>query len=232
MGFSQGISGLSAAAANLDVIGNNIANSGTVGFKSGAATFQDVYAGSRVGLGVAVSGIVQNFTQGSVQTSSRPLDVAIVNGDGFFRLASPSGEVMYSRNGQFDQDADGFIVNAGGLRLTGYQLSANGTVAGGTPGPLQLPTAAMAPKATQSIVSQYNLDSRLPVPAATPFDANNSATYSYSNPVKVYDSLGNSHEVATFFVKTGPNAWSVYATADGYPLNATGGMIAAPTPAG
>ena len=79
MGFSQGISGLSAAAANLDVIGNNIANSNTVGFKSGAATFQDVYAGSRVGLGVAVSGIVQNFTQGSVQTSSRPLDVAILN---------------------------------------------------------------------------------------------------------------------------------------------------------
>jgi flagellar hook protein FlgE len=232
MGFAQGVSGLNASASNLDVIGNNIANSGTVGFKSGNTLFSDVYAGSRVGLGTRVAAVVQNFSAGAVQSSTRGLDVAIVNGDGFFRLASPSGEVMYSRNGQFDQDADGFIVNAGGLRLTGYQLSANGTVAGGTPGPLQLPTGAMAPNATQSIVSQYNLDSRLPVPAAAPFDANNSATYSYSNPVKVYDSLGNSHEIATFFVKTGPNAWSVYATADGYPLNATGGMIAAPTPAG
>lgn len=232
MGFAQGVSGLNASASNLDVIGNNIANSGTVGFKSGNTLFSDVYAGSRVGLGTRVAAVVQNFSAGAVQSSTRGLDVAIVNGDGFFRMASPSGEIMYSRNGQFDQDADGFIVNAGGLRLTGYQLSANGTVAGGTPGPLQLPTAAMAPNATQSIVSQYNLDSRLPVPAAAPFDANNSATYSYSNPVKVYDSLGNSHEIATFFVKTGPNAWSVYATADGYPLDAAGAMLAAPTPAG
>ena len=101
MSFSQGISGLNVAAANLDVIGNNIANSGTVGYKSAAATFQDVYAGSRIGLGASVSGVVQNFTQGVTQTSSRPLDVAIQNGDGFFRLSSPSGEVAYSRNGQF-----------------------------------------------------------------------------------------------------------------------------------
>ena len=86
MAFSQGISGLGVAAANLDVIGNNIANSGTVGYKSAAATFQDVYAGSRVGLGASVSGVVQNFTQGVTQTSSRPLDVAILNGDGFYRL--------------------------------------------------------------------------------------------------------------------------------------------------
>ena len=122
MGFAQGVSGLNASASNLDVIGNNIANSGTVGFKSGNTLFSDVYAGSRVGLGTRVAAVVQNFSAGAVQSSTRGLDVAIVNGDGFFRMASPSGEVMYSRNGQFDQDADGFIVNAGGLRLTGYQL--------------------------------------------------------------------------------------------------------------
>ncbi len=232
MGFAQGVSGLNAAAANLDVIGNNIANSGTIGFKSGSVQFSDVYAGSRAGLGTQVAGIFQNFSSGAVQSSTRALDVAIVDGDGFFRLASPGGEVAYSRNGQFDIDKDGFIVNAGGLRLTGYQVAANGTVAGGAPTALQLPTGAMPPAATQAITAQYNIDSRPASPSVTPFDANNSASYNYSNTVTVFDSLGNSHELSTFFVKTGVNAWDTYATADGYPLTAAGAMVAPPTAAG
>lgn len=230
MGFAQGVSGLNASAANLDVIGNNIANSGTVGFKSGSVLFSDVYAGSRVGLGTQVAGVSQNFTSGAVQTSSRGLDVAIVNGDGFFRLASPGGEVAYSRNGQFDKDKDGYIVNAAGMRLTGYAVAANGSIAGGSPSALQLPTGAMAPNATQNISAQFNIDSRSTVPVKTPFDPNDSATYNYANAVTVYDSLGNSHEVSTFFVKTGPNAWQVYATADGKPLDATGAIDATVPP--
>ncbi len=151
MGFAQGVSGINAAANNLDVIGNNIANSSTVGFKSGGVQFADVYAGSKVGLGTSVASVTQNFNQGSVQTSSRALDVAIVDGSGFFRVSSPGGEVAYTRNGQFDRDKDGFIVNAGGMRLTGYQVGANGAVAGGMPGPLQIPTTEMAPKPTSNI---------------------------------------------------------------------------------
>ena len=232
MGFSQGVSGLNASAANLDVIGNNIANSGTIGFKSGNVRFSDVYAGSKTGLGAAVSGVAQNFNAGAVQTSTRTLDVAIVDGEGFFRMASPGGEISYGRNGQFDLDKDGFVVNASGLRLTGYQVAANGTVAGGSPTALQLPTGAMPPGATQAITSQFNIDSRQAIPATTPFNANNSASYNYSNTVTVFDSLGNSHELSTFFVKTGVNAWSAYATADGYPLTATGAMVAPPTAAG
>ncbi len=232
MGFAQGVSGLNAAASNLDVIGNNIANSGTVGFKSGSVQFSDVYAGSRAGLGTQVAGVFQNFSSGAVQSSTRALDVAIVDGEGFFRLASPGGEIAYSRNGQFDVDKDGYIVNSSGLRLTGFQVAANGTIAGGSPTALQLPTGAMPPAATQSITAQFNIDSREAIPATTPFDANNSASYNYSNTVTVFDSLGNSHELSTFFVKTGVNAWASYATADGYPLTATGAMVAPPTAAG
>jgi len=232
MGFSQGVSGLNASAANLDVIGNNIANSGTIGFKSGNVQFSDVYAGSKTGLGAAVSGVAQNFNAGAVQTSTRALDVAIVDGEGFFRMASPGGEISYGRNGQFDLDKDGYVVNASGLRLTGYQVAANGTVAGGSPTALQLPTGAMPPSATQKIAAQFNIDSREKVPTAAPFDANNSATYNYSNTVTVFDSLGNSHELSTFFVKTAVNSWNAYATADGYPLTATGAMVAPPTAAG
>jgi flagellar hook protein FlgE len=220
MSFSQGISGLAAAAANLDVIGNNIANSNTVGFKSAAATFQDVYAGSRIGLGASVSGVVQNFTQGVTQTSSRPLDVAILNGDGFYRLSSPSGEVMYSRNGQFTKDENGYLVN-GGLRLTGYGVSATGTIEGGTPQPIRIPTNAMDPKATTGVQAQFNLDSRNTTPTKVPVNIADSDTFNYSNALgPVFDSLGNPHELNVYFVKTGANAWSVYGSADGAALNA------------
>ena len=235
MSFAQGVSGLSSSAANLDVIGNNIANSGTIGFKSGSAQFADVYAGSQAGLGTKVSGVVQNFTQGAVQSSTRPLDVAITNGDGFFRLASPGGQFAYSRNGQFNVDKDGFLVNAAGLQLTGFPVGANGVIAGGSPTALQFPTAAMAPKPTDAITAQFNLDSRSVVPTKTPFDAKNPATYNYSNAVNIYDSQGNSHELATFFAKDpapATNSWSVYATADGQALtSAGGGTLTNPPPA-
>ncbi|NMM10084.1 MAG: flagellar hook protein FlgE [Polaromonas sp.] len=232
MGFAQGVSGLNSSASNLDVIGNNIANSGTIGFKAGSVQFSDVYAGSRVGLGTQVSGVSQNFTAGAVQSSTRALDVAIVNGDGFFRLASPGGEVAYSRNGQFNMDKNGYIVNSAGLQLTGYKVGANGAVAGGSPAALQLPTTAMAPNATQNIAAQFNIDSRSTVPTASPFNANDSATYNYANAVTIFDSLGNSHELSTFFVKTAANTWNVYATADGNPLTSTGAMTVPPAAAG
>ncbi|MEM4989920.1 flagellar hook protein FlgE [Collimonas sp. H4R21] len=215
MGFQQGVSGLNASSSNLDVIGNNVANSGTVGFKAGSVLFADVYAGSRVGLGTQVAGVSQNFTQGAVQTSTRALDVAITNGDGFFRLASPSGEVSYSRNGQFTIDKDNYIVNSGGLRVTGYQVGANGSIAGGTPAALQLPAAAMTPNATTKINAQYNIDSRSTVPITAPFNATDSTSFNYQNAVTGYDSLGNPHEITNFFVKTAANAWDVYQTVDG-----------------
>jgi flagellar hook protein FlgE len=222
MGFAQGVSGLNAAASNLDVIGNNIANSSTVGYKSGGVLFSDVYAGSKIGLGTTVSGISQNFNQGSVQTSSRELDVAIVDGTGFFRMTSASGEVAYTRNGQFNKDKDGFVVNASGLRLTGYQVGANGALAGGMPTALQIPTTEMMPRASTAVTAQFNLDARAKAPTLA-FDPTDSNTYNYANAVTVYDSLGNPHEFATFFVKLpsppapapAVNQWEVYGTLDG-----------------
>ncbi|AIY40275.1 Flagellar hook protein FlgE [Collimonas arenae] len=232
MGFQQGVSGLNASSSNLDVIGNNVANSGTVGFKAGSVLFADVYAGSRVGLGTQVAGVSQNFTQGAVQTSTRALDVAITNGDGFFRLASPSGEVSYSRNGQFNIDKDNYIINSGGLRLTGYQVGANGSIAGGTPAALQLPATAMAPNATAKINAQYNLDSRSTIPVTTTFSSTDSTSFNYQNAVTGYDSLGNPHEITSFFVKTAANAWDVYQTVDGGASSKVGGLTFDPAGTG
>ena len=235
MSFSQGLSGLNASASNLDVIGNNIANAGTMGFKSGSVQFSDVFTGSQIGLGAKVASVTQNFNAGAVQTSARALDVAIVEGDGFFRMTSPGGEIAYSRNGQFNKDKEGYIVNAAGLQLTGHQVDAAG-VAGVGLEALRLPSTAMLAKATGEIKAQLNLDARGTIPA-TAFDANNSATYNYSNSVKVYDSLGNPHELATFFVKTNPIApstsspWAVYATADGVAVQGPAATLAASTAA-
>ncbi|MFA7475347.1 MAG: flagellar hook-basal body complex protein, partial [Castellaniella sp.] len=120
MGFGQGLSGLNAASQNLDVIGNNIANSGTVGFKSGSATFADVYASSRVGLGVQVASINQRFTTGIVSTSGNQFDMAIDGAKGLFVVTQPNGATLYTRNGQFLADKDHKIVNAQGQQLMGY----------------------------------------------------------------------------------------------------------------
>jgi flagellar hook protein FlgE len=173
-----------------------------------------------------VSTISQNFNAGSIQTSSKPLDMAIVGGDGFFRTTSESGEIAFTRNGQFNADKEGFIVNAGGSRLTGFAVDATGGISGGAPKALVIPTAAIAPNPTSAVTAQFNIDSRSAVinATATPFNANNSSSYNYSNSLTVFDSLGNSHEISTFFVKTdsATSAWNVYVTADGYPLNSDG----------
>lgn len=122
MSFSQGLSGLNASSQALDVVGNNIANSQTVGFKSGSVAFADVFAGSQVGMGVQVAGVNQNFSDGVLGAGSSALDMGI-QGNGFFRMVTEAGRVFYSRNGQFQTDESGYVVNNQGMRLTGYMAT-------------------------------------------------------------------------------------------------------------
>src|SRR4051812_26510249 len=196
MSFQQGLSGLNGAAKSLDVIGNNIANASTVGFKGSQAQFADVYANSLNGAGGAVAGIgtkvgaiAQQFTQGNIESSGNPLDVAI-NGGGFFRM-SVNGAIQYSRNGQFTVDKAGYIVNAQGAKLTGYPLTPGGQVLPGAATPLQIDTSDLKPTATTFVNTQMNLDSGTPLPKTTPFDANNRDSFNWQTPVDVVDSVGN-----------------------------------------
>ena len=219
MSFQQGLSGLNGAAKSLDVIGNNIANASTVGFKSATAQFADVYANSLVGgtgttagIGVSTAAIAQQFTQGTVETTNNPLDIAI-NGGGFFRVES-NGVTEYSRNGQFTLDKNGFMENAQGAKLTGYGVSSAGTILAGTPSPIQINTADIAPLATTTVSTQMNLNSGDTVKTAA-FDANDASTYDKQVPIDVFDSLGNSHVLSTYYVKTDAGAWNVYQSMDG-----------------
>lgn len=162
MGFGQGLSGLKAASQNLDVIGNNIANSATVGFKASTIAFADVYATSRVGLGVQVASVDQRFTTGNLSITGNQFDMAIDGDKGFFRLVDSSGQVMYSRNGQFHADKNHNIVNAQGQQLTGYMATSTGTISGEL-GVVKVPVGNVDPKATSEIDLRANFDSRSPV---------------------------------------------------------------------
>lgn len=213
MSFSQGLSGLSAASQALDVVGNNIANSQTVGFKSGSIAFADVFAGSQVGMGVQVSGVNQDFSDGVLSQGSSALDMGI-QGNGFFRMVDDAGRIYYSRNGQFKQDADGFIINNQGMKLSGYQATGTPpTIQQGSPlGPIQIPTGQMPARASDAGEMSGNLSSGTDAidQAEHPFDPADNKTYSHVSPVEAYDSLGNKHTVNVYYVKTGDNQWKVY----------------------
>ncbi|MFL6630891.1 MAG: flagellar hook protein FlgE, partial [Massilia sp.] len=223
MSFQQGLSGLNGAAKALDVIGNNIANSSTVGFKGSQTEFADVYARSlngagatQAGIGVSVAAIAQQFTQGNIETTANPLDIAI-NGGGFFRTEI-GGAVQYTRNGQFSLDKNGYVVTPQGANVTGYGVAANGQILASTPSPVKISTADMKPVSTTKVDTSINLDSRETVPTNFPFNANDATTYNKQVPVSVYDTLGNEHTMSMFYVKTGSGTWDVYAGADGTEL--------------
>lgn len=234
MSFQQGLSGLNAASKALDVIGNNIANSATVGFKAAAPHFSDVFAASlsgggasQVGIGSTMSAVQQQFTQGNITTTNNPLDISI-NGGGFFRM-SENGVVTFSRNGQFHLNNQGYVVNDKEQRLTGYPVDANGNVVPSTPIELQLSAAQIPPRATSDplsgdIEAVLNLDSRDTNPAVAPFDFANPQTYNYSTGLSVYDTLGVSHTLTTYYVRTGPGAWTINATLDGATPQAVGNL--------
>ncbi|OTA17383.1 flagellar hook protein [Xenorhabdus vietnamensis] len=213
MSFSQAVSGLNAAASNLDVIGNNIANSATFGFKSSSAAFADIFSGSEVGLGVKVSGMLQNFKDGSTTKTNRQLDMAITQG-GFFRMQDTNGDIFYSRNGQFQMDKERNLINMQNMKLTGYP-AVNGEIQqGGAVEPLSIPQDILSAKATTKAELKATLNSMHSAidPLKTAFDPNNPASFSYSTTLPVFDSLGNQHDLNIFFVKRDDkNKWEFYA---------------------
>lgn len=228
MSFQQGLSGLNAASKQLEVIGNNVSNANTVGFKQSRAEFADVFAnsltgsgGTQIGIGTTLATVAQQFTQGNITATNNSLDIAI-NGNGFFRMSS-NGAITYTRNGQFQLDKFGYIVDSANKRLTGYAADTSGNILSGSAVDLQINTADIQPVATTEIEGTINLDSRNNPMAATPvFDPADPTTYNNSTAVTVYDSLGNSHTLQNFFRKTAANTWDVFTTVDGVRTPATG----------
>ncbi|EPL6455169.1 MULTISPECIES: flagellar hook protein FlgE [Providencia] len=217
MSFSQAVSGLNAASAGLDSIGNNIANSATNGFKGATTSFADMFAGSGVGLGVNVAAVTQNFKDGPITRTDRPTDVAI-SGSGFFRVQDKNGDTYYSRDGQFLRDKSGNLVNNQGMVVTGYPASVdekgNITIqSGGVPEALNIPTDMMDAKKSELAKLTINLNSEDKIKDKA-FDIDkpdDSSTYNFSTTMTAYDSQGNTHEISVYFVKNADNQWTAYA---------------------
>ncbi len=235
MSFQQGLSGLNASSKNLEVIGNNVANANTIGAKTSRAEFADMYASAlngagttTIGIGVNLSAVTQQFTQGNITTTENPLDLAI-NGNGFFEVTNGT-QTLYTRNGQFQANKDGYIVNNGGMQLMGYPANDQGVIQPGAARALQLPTGGVDPNVTTEINVEMNLDARLAttLPATGPqVDFNNAATYNNATSISVFDAKGQDVAVTYYFQKSGTDTWNVYATANGVTL---AGTAAAPLP--
>ncbi|MCE9665019.1 flagellar hook protein FlgE [Halomonas sp. M5N1S17] len=232
MSFSQALSGLNSQAQKLGTIGNNIANSQTVGFKGSNVQFSDVFAGSKVGLGTRVSSVLQNFNEGNVESTNRNLDLAIA-GDGFFRFQDPSGEVVYSRNGQLTMTSQGDLVNAQGAQIMGYGLNAAGQVqVGGQPVPLNVSAEELDASATTRVGTTFNLDARKVIgEERSTVEATDSTgnpamiDYHYSNNFTVFDSLGNPRNITVYYEKTAANVWTAKMTLDGTTLDDGAGNV-------
>lgn len=221
-----GVSGINANGTAMSIIGDNLANANTVGFKSSRASFGDILSqnlgGSgnmQVGRGAMLTGVSSLFNQGSFQTTDSGLDMGL-DGDGFFIVNDPNGAPFYSRAGQFSVNKDGYLVNPEGYKVQGYQASATGTITGAI-GDISLSASSLAPVATTSATINANLNAGDSVPSVAPFNANNSATYNFSSGMTLYDSLGNGHMENLYFVKTAANAWNVYAPGS----TAAGGLL-------
>ncbi|WP_213733129.1 flagellar hook protein FlgE [Citrobacter europaeus] len=216
MSYEIAATGLNAVNEQLDGISNNIANSGTVGYKSMTTQFSAMYAGTQA-MGVSVAGSAQSIsTGGSMVSTGNALDLAI-NDDGFFVMCDSAGNISYTRAGSFVTDKNGYIVNASGDYLQGYPVDDSGTLQTGTVTDIQIKTGNIPAQATDSMTFTANFDASDEAidRASVPFDANNSDTYTDSYTTTVYDSLGNEHSVSQYFTKTGDNTWEVQYTFDG-----------------
>ncbi len=229
MAFGIALSGLDAASSDLNTIGNNIANAGTVGFKGSRAEFGDVYAVSAqgisstaIGSGVRLQKVAQQFDQGNIQSTGKNLDLAI-SGQGFFTVSN-NGSLAYTRAGSFSVDNNGYVVDPAGDHLQVFPPgSLPGTFNTGTLSDLQLANTLGTPKATANVSLGLNLPAGVAPPTTTPFSPTNPSTYNQATSITMYDSLGTAHTASTYYVKTStPNQWQAYLYIDGNQLTSGG----------
>ena len=233
--FSTALTALNGQSVGIDVVGNNLANLSTTGFKASTTVFHDLVSQSlgadgstQLGMGLATPSTERVFSQGAIQTSSGDYDAAI-QGSGFFIVHGSSGTAqsadLYTRAGSFKVDSAGYLVTTTGERVQGYGIS--GGQVSSTRGDIVIPFSKQhGPQPTSTVGIGMNLDSTDPVlsPIADPTGVATGTDVrfnkpSYSTSVEVYDQQGASHMVDVDFWKTGANTWKLDSTIDGTPSN-------------
>jgi len=217
--FSTPLSGLLANQQALSVVSDNIANSNTQGFKSNSVLFEDAMneasASLQIGAGVGSTLTTRSFTQGSVQSTGGSFDAAI-QGGGFFVMQDAAGNVTYTRDGSFKLNAEGQLTNNSGQLVQGW-TAVNGVVnPSGAVSPISVPSlSSQSPAPTANMTVSANLDASSPVGA------------SFSAPIQVVDSLGDTHTLTVNFTNTAPLTWTYDVTIPGEDL--TGGTAGTPS---
>ncbi len=221
MAFRLALSGLNAASADLSVTANNIANTGTTGFKGSRAQFAELFSVSSTGVsanatgnGVRVASVAQQFSQGNIDFTDNSLDMAI-SGQGFFIL-SDNGAQAYTRAGAFTVDREGYVVNSNNQRLQVFPPTPQGVFNTGSLADLRLVTSESAPSATNTVEMVMNLPANAAPPPSAVFDPADPDSFNHSSSMTVYDSLGAAHTASVYFIKTAvPNTWSQRLSIDG-----------------
>jgi flagellar hook protein FlgE len=223
--FNIGVTGLNAAGQSMSVIGDNIANAGTFGFKGSRAEFQDMLSGSlkgidggdQIGSGTKLAHVTSQFTQGTVARTNNITDIAI-NGNGFFQVDAPFGR-GYTRDGAFHFDKEGYMVNGDGYKVMGFQPDEKGNITTKT-GAIKLGNTTIPATPTSEVSFSMNLDSREAIKKFDPNSPDKSSNFNTS--VTVYDNVGTAHVMTVYFNKTADGAnWEYHAMVDG--ADATGG---------
>jgi len=215
MSTGIGLSALRAASEAIDATSNNIANAQTVGYKAGQYVFQDQFFRAtdpqnpnRTGMGIAVSQIRRPQTNGTIVSTSNPLDLAI-GGIGMFTTAKGLDSntkpinFQYTRNGQFGVDSNSRIINENGNYLVGYPANPDGTINTSSSALLTLDQTPLPGAQTQSSKIEVNLDDSQPSIPSTPFSPLNPASYSQSTSQVIYDTTGVSHTLSVYYQKDG-----------------------------
>lgn len=225
MGFSASLSGLNVNQQKLNVIGNNLANINTIGYKASTVQFMDLVSQSvggssanpmQVGLGVTTGSISPSFKQGGIENTGVPTNVAI-QGNGFFVVGDTTNR-SYSRAGDFSFDADGMLVTGDGLPVQGYTAvdpTSGAILTTGQPGNIIVPPGVLrAPQATSQFGTVTNLNAGAAVGAE------------FTASVQVYDSLGTPHVATITYTNTGAGAWDYEMTVPGEDIS--GGTAGTP----
>ena len=212
MSFFTALTGLKGAQTDISTTSNNIANVGSSGFKKSRAEFGDIFSTTPlqtnvVGMGSQSKSITQQFSQGNIVQSTNSLDMA-VSGQGFFALKAGgnSGQTVYTRNGAFNLNDSGYIVDSNGQFLLGYPVDSDGAVSDATltgAVKLQLQTEFGDPKETNNVGMGINLPAGAPViPSSVTFDSTDAETFSASASVTIFDNMGNPKSATIFYIKT------------------------------
>jgi flagellar hook protein FlgE len=229
MSLQTALSGINGAQTGLNTVSNDLANASTTAYKSQSALFADIYPSGETnvpGIGVSTSEIESDFSQGNLSATGNPLDTAI-QGNGFFTVSN-NGAQQYTRDGSFQLNSDGQLVNSTGAAVLGFAASGSG--ASGEIAPITVNTGAVPANPSAQLGLVLNLNSNdVPIPTTTTFNAADPTTYNESTSVVAYDSLGNANRVNLYLAEApsvggAAPAWTVYAQ----PVTSAGANVGTP----